>query len=212
MCSPRRRSLVIHNIGKYGQHKFPMDCAMVFPWSPAVYKSLLESIHILLSLGPDLGTDAFYRECGEGWGTEPLNTPSCSPPHVTSDGCSTLQSFSSQGEADPRLSLTETSDLRAFCAVVREARDCAAQSLTLTHLIDGLHFHLVHKTETSSPLISPKRGSGLIHGLPDPLSILSPSSFFGNPSILPPALCLLPCTHVCVRACLHVCVRVCTCV
>lgn len=172
---------------------------MAFPWSPEVYKSLPKSIHLLLSLGPGSRTDALYRECGEGWGTEPLNTPSCSPPHVTSDGCSTLQSFCSQGEADPRLSLTETSDLRAFCAVVREARDSAAQSLALT---------LSHRWGSTSTLFQRQRHQvhpSLLRGplnsymaSPTPLNSVPFFLLWQSMHILPLAVCLLLCTHACV--------------
>lgn len=107
---------------------------------------------------------------GKGGGTEPLlNIPSCSQPQVTSGGCCTSQNFCSQGEAAPRHSLSETSDLRAFCcAVVGEARDSAAKSSALTHLINGACCNPVPKIETSSPLIPPKGGSELADGLPHP--------------------------------------------
>lgn len=141
--------------------------------------------------GSRLGTDALYRECGEGWGTEPLNTPSCSPPHVTSDGCSTLPSFCSQGEADPRLIFTETSDLRAFCAVVREARHSAAQRLVLTHLIEGAP---VPPCSQDRRRVHSSLLKGALNSYMASHASLNPVPFFlGNPYVLPPAVCLLPC-------------------
>ena len=183
---------------------------MVFPWPPAVYKSLLASNHNPLSLGPDSGTDALYREYGEGWGTEPLNTPSCSPPHVTSDGCSTLQSFCSQGEADPRLNLTETSDLRALRCGQGGSRLCSTKFSSdsshrwgFTSTPPTRQRHQVHSSLLKGALNSYMTSPAPLNSVP--FSLLWQSMYLAT-------CCLSPSMHTRMRMCACACVCVCMCV